>query len=98
MSSFETDIRIDRGIDDVFAYMSDPLNMPHWYSAVQTVRSLSEEERQVGSKYLMQRALPRGQATHELEIVTLDPPAQFTSRTTSGPTPLTYRWSFFSSR
>jgi uncharacterized protein YndB with AHSA1/START domain len=94
MSAFDTGVRIERAIDDVFAYVSDPLNMPRWYSAVEAVRSLSGADRPVGSRYLMERRLPGGAARNELEIVTRDPPAQFTIRTTSGPTPLTYRYRF----
>jgi uncharacterized protein YndB with AHSA1/START domain len=94
MSAFETGVRIARAIDDVFGYVSDPLNMPRWYSAVQAVRILSGSDRQVGSTYLMERQLPGGAARNELEIVKRDPPAQFTLRTTSGPTPLSYRYRF----
>jgi hypothetical protein len=83
-----------RTIDDVFAYVSDPLNMPRWYSAVRTVRSLSGAEPHVGSRYLMQRQLPRGAACNQLEIVTREPPTQLTIRTTSGRTPLIYRYRF----
>jgi uncharacterized protein YndB with AHSA1/START domain len=94
VSTFETGVSIERAIDDVFAYVSDPLNMSHWYSAVQTVRSLSGAQRQVGATYLMERRLPGGAAQNELEIVTSRPPTEFTIRTTSGPTPLIYRYVF----
>ena len=94
MSVFETAVGIRRPIDDVFAYVSDPLNMPSWYSAVQDVSSLSGAEPQAGATYVMHRHLPGGPARNELEIVTWDPPTQFALRTTSGPTPLTYRYRF----
>ena len=92
MSEFETAVSIHRAIDDVFAYISDPLNMPHWYSAVQTVDPLSGGEPRAGSTYLMRRQLPGGAARNELEIVTREAPTRFTIATTSGPTPLTYRY------
>jgi uncharacterized membrane protein len=92
MSDFETAVSIERAIDVVFAYLADPLNMPHWYSAVQSVHSLSGAEGQVGSTYVMQRQLPGGAARNELEIVIRDSPARFTIATTSGPTPLVYRY------
>jgi uncharacterized protein YndB with AHSA1/START domain len=37
--AFETEVRIDRPIEEVFAYVADPHNFPHWNSAVQAVRS-----------------------------------------------------------
>jgi uncharacterized protein YndB with AHSA1/START domain len=92
MSTFETTVSIGRAIDDVFAYVSDPLNMPQWYSAVEAVDSLSGGEPQVGSTYVVRRQLPGGAARNELEIVTREPPSRLTIRTTSGPTPLTYRY------
>ena len=42
----------------------------------------------------MQRELPTGAATNELEIVTLRPPEELAIRTTSGPTPFLYRYEF----
>ena len=94
MSTFDTGVRIERPIHDVFAYVSDPLNMSHWYSAVEAVRTLSEADGRVGATYLVERRLPGGPVQNELEIVSREPPAQFTMRTTSGPTPLTYRYTF----
>jgi uncharacterized membrane protein len=34
---FETSVRIERALDEVFDYVSDPRNFPHWNSAVQAV-------------------------------------------------------------
>jgi uncharacterized protein YndB with AHSA1/START domain len=86
---FETDVRIERPIEDVFAYVSDPANFPHWNSAVKAVR-----EREPGSSYVMERRLPSGRAVNELTIVALDRPTQFAIRTTSGPTPFSYFYRF----
>jgi uncharacterized protein YndB with AHSA1/START domain len=36
--TFETEVRIGRPIEEVYCYVSDPLNFPRWNSAVQTVR------------------------------------------------------------
>lgn len=87
MINLKTSVRIARPIDDVFAYVSDPRRFPEWNSAVRAVRGS-------GSTYVMERDLPTGPAVNELEIVTLDPPAEFAIRTTSGPTPFLYRYRF----
>ena len=42
----------------------------------------------------MERQLPSGRATNELEIVARDRPREFAIRTTSGPTPFLYRYRF----
>jgi hypothetical protein len=92
--NFETRVRIERPVNDVFDYVSAPLNFPSWNSAVQSVRETAPGREGVGATYLMERELPGGRAENELEIVDSDRPAAFTVRTTSGPTPFTYRYRF----
>jgi len=89
---FETEVRIQQPIEDVFAYLSDPANFPHWNSAVRAVRPASAASTQVGAVYSMERELPSGRAENELEIVALERPREFTIRTASGPTPFRYRY------
>jgi hypothetical protein len=48
----------------------------------------------VGSTYTMERTLPTGRAVNGLEIVAHEPHTAFAIRTTSGPTPLVYRFRF----
>ena len=94
MMTFQTAVHIRRPVEDVFDYVAEPLNFPQWNSAVQTVRPTSAHEREVGSSYVMERELPGGRAENRLEIVARDRPREFAMRTTSGPTPLLYRYSF----
>lgn len=91
MITFETEVRIERPIEEVYAYVSDPLNFPRWNSAVEAVR-----ENVRGKTYSMERRLPRGRAVNELEILALDRPRELAIRTTSGPTPFFYRYLFSS--
>lgn len=92
---FETDVRINRPIEEVFAYVSDPLNLPRWNSAVQAVHNTSGGEKgKVASTYSMERTLPTGRAVNELEVVEREPPRAFAIRTTRGPTPFLYRYRF----
>jgi uncharacterized protein YndB with AHSA1/START domain len=90
---FETAVRIERTVDEVFDYVSDPRNFPRWNSAVQAV-SVTSGEGDAGSTYLMERELPGGRAQNELEILDRDRPSEFAIRTTSGPTPFVYRYRF----
>jgi uncharacterized membrane protein len=90
---FETSVRIERAIDEVFDYVSDPRNFPRWNSAVQAV-SVTSGEDGPRSTYLMERELPGGPAENEVEILNRDRPTEFAVRTTSGPTPFVYRYRF----
>jgi uncharacterized protein YndB with AHSA1/START domain len=93
---FKTSVRIERPIEDVFAFVSDPLLFPRWNSAVQTVHGTSGEAGAAGSRYSMQRELPSGRVENELEVFAREHPTEFSIRTTSGPTPFSYRYQFAS--
>jgi uncharacterized protein YndB with AHSA1/START domain len=86
--AFETAVGIDRPVEEVFAYVADPRNLPAWNSAVQEVRPAG------GPAYTMRRQLPAGSATNRLEVVARTPPHEFAIRATAGPTPFLYRYGF----
>lgn len=88
MITFETAIRIEQPIDEVFAYVSDVGNLPGWNSAVESLRRTS------GTTFAMQRTLPTGTVANDLEVVEHERPRSFAIRTTSGPTPFHYRFRF----
>jgi len=92
--NFETSIRIERPIEAVFDYVSDPTTFPRWNSAVQSVRETSAGADGVGATYRMKRELPGGPAENDLEVVEVNRPTLFVIRTTSGPTPFLYRYAF----
>lgn len=93
MIKFDTRIRVERPIDEVFSYVSDVGNLPQWNSAVQSTRRTSRGDVDgIGATYSMLRTLPTGQARNDLEVVAHDRPSEFVIRTTSGPTPFVYRY------
>jgi carbon monoxide dehydrogenase subunit G len=94
--SFETSVRIERRIEDVFAFVSDPTQFPLWNSAVQAVHRTAGETGAPGSAYPMERELPTGQVENRLEVFGREHPSEFGIRTTSGPTPFFYRYRFTS--
>jgi hypothetical protein len=69
MIAFETSVAVHGPLEDVFAYVSDPRNVPDWNSAVQAMLPTAPGSSTVGSTYSMQRRLPSGPATNQLEIV-----------------------------
>jgi uncharacterized protein YndB with AHSA1/START domain len=96
MIAFQTSVRVKRPIEEVFAFVANPLLFPRWNSAVQAVHQTSEERGTVGSTYSMQRQLPTGQVENELEVVASEHLTEFGIRTRSGPTPFLYRYRFAS--
>jgi len=93
MIAFETSVRIDAPLEDVFAYVSDPCTVPSWNSAVEEVRP-GIGSGGVGSTYSMIRQLPTGRAANELEVVGRERPHEFSVRAGAGPTPFLYRYRF----
>jgi uncharacterized membrane protein len=94
VTSFETSVRVERPIDEVFAFVSDPTQFPLWNSAVQAVKATSGEPGEPGSTYSMERELPTGRAENELEVAARRYPSEFGIRTTRGPTPFVYTYRF----
>jgi uncharacterized protein YndB with AHSA1/START domain len=94
--AFETEVRINRRIEEVFSYVSDPLNFPRWNSAVRTVRQTPAGAEGVGSSYVMERELPTGRVINQLDVVANESPGEFAIRATAGPTPFLYRYRFSS--
>jgi hypothetical protein len=89
-----TSVRIGCPLDEVFAFVSEPLNFPRWNSAVRAVRKTRGRDGEMGSTYTMERELPRGSVQNELEVFARRLPIEFGIRTTSGPTPFSYRYRF----
>src|SRR5690606_5570755 len=81
LTKFETSVRIERPLEEVFAYLSDPLTFPRWNSAVLAVRRTQGRESEVGSTYSMERELPRGRVQNDLEIFARERPTEFGIRT-----------------
>jgi carbon monoxide dehydrogenase subunit G len=94
MITFQTSVRVERPIEEVFAFVSDPFQFPRWNSAVQTVERTSGETGRVGSMYSMQREISSGRVVNGLEVVSREQSTEFGIRTTSGPTPFSYRYRF----
>ena len=93
MMTFDTNVHIARTTDDVFDYVSEPLNFPRWNSAVRAVRRIPSGH---PDRYVMERDLPGGRAENEIEIVARERPSEFAVRTISGPTPFFYQYRFAS--
>ena len=93
MTRFETSVEIARDREEVFEYVADPACFADWNSAVESVGALPAPSPAAAARYLMRRRLPTGWATNEL-VIDAGPPDHLTIRTTCGPTPFVYRYTF----
>jgi uncharacterized protein YndB with AHSA1/START domain len=66
---FETSVRIERAVDEVFDYVSDPRNFPRWNSAVEAVSVTSGQGDPVPR--VPSRSAPSSQISPRHQIVTI---------------------------
>jgi uncharacterized membrane protein len=90
----ETEIVIDRSVDIVADYATDPTNAPEWYANIDSVDWQTEPPAQVGSRMTFVARFLGRKLEYTYEIVELVPHERLVMRTAQGPFPMetTYTW------
>ena len=81
----EQDIIIDRPLEEVFAYVGDQTNGPHWQSGLVEVRRTTEGPVGVGTKHTLVRKFMGRRLDADNEYVAYEPNKRIVFKTTSGP-------------
>jgi uncharacterized protein YndB with AHSA1/START domain len=89
--TFELDLRIANSPAAVFDFVADFATMPRWYSAVKRVDLISDTG-SIGTRYLVYRQLPGGDAENEVEITNYVDSREVTFTSRRGPTPFKYTY------
>jgi carbon monoxide dehydrogenase subunit G len=79
----DQELRIERPPASVFAYLSDPSNLPRWQRTVVSIETHGPAE--LGSKYTETRSAAGRRFRTTLEIAELEPDRVLTIRTVDGP-------------
>ena len=92
MATFEINLVINRPIEEVFAFISNPENQPRWRATTLEISRTSSEPLGIGS-------IVKGRFTFlgrpfegNLEIIALEPHRSYTARMVGGPFPLEARY------
>ena len=90
----ETDIVINRPVEEVAAYAADPSNAPEWYANIDSVDWKTPPPATVGSRMTFVARFLRRRLEYTYEIVDLIPGERLVMRTAQGPFPMetTYTW------
>jgi uncharacterized membrane protein len=90
----QTEIAIDRPVDEVAAYAADPSNAPEWYANIESVDWQTPQPARVGSKLTFVARFLGRRLEYIYELVELVPCERLVMRTAQGPFPMetTYTW------
>ncbi len=91
MMRFEHEETVERPPAEVFAYLSDPANLPTWQGSVVETRKESDGETAVGSRFTEVRSLLGRKIESQLEVTEYEPGKTFSLRVVSGPVRMTVR-------
>jgi uncharacterized protein YndB with AHSA1/START domain len=87
MMRAEESIIVERPIDHVFAYFTDPATIPEWQSSALEIRLEGEGPMRAGSRVVEKRKFLGRTMESTMEVVEHEPPRRFTIKVSSGPVP-----------
>jgi uncharacterized membrane protein len=88
MIQTQASIVIDRPVSEVFAYVGDQTNAPHWQSGLVEVTRLTDGPIGIGTRHSFVRTFMGRRMEARNEYTAYEPGQRITFRTTSGPVPL----------
>lgn len=89
MITFDLSTLVDRPMPDVFAFISNPLNLPKWQSMVASIEQVTPGAVGVGSKYKVAAEMMGRKLDGQMEITTFAPPDKFGFTNQAGPMQVT---------
>jgi len=94
MATLELSIVINRPVEEVFAFVSNPENNPMWSSVSKEVKITSAGPIGVGTTYRSVVAFLGRRMEGEVEFTEYEPNRSFAQKTRSGPVPVESRVTF----
>ena len=91
MVKLEHDVAVERPVAEVFAYLSDPANVPAWQSGVVEARKEFEGPSVAGSRWREVRKFLGRRLESTVEVTEHEPDRAFSLRVVSGPVPFEVR-------
>jgi uncharacterized protein YndB with AHSA1/START domain len=94
MATLETSIVINRPIEEVFAFVSNPENYPKWFSASREVQITSDGPTGVGTTFRTVVTFLGRRIEGEIEFTAYEPNRSYAEKVKSGPFPVENRVTF----
>jgi len=87
----EESVVVQRPIDEVFAYFTDPAMIPEWQASALEARLEGEGPMRAGSRVVETRKFLGRRMESRMEVLDYEPPRRFTVKVSSGPVPFQAR-------
>lgn len=88
----EDSVEIDRPVEEVFTYVTNPENFPQWASPVVEVREWSPGPVAVGDRFTLLLKFLGRRFESPCEVVSVEPGRRYAFRSTGGPIPFTFSY------
>lgn len=85
MINLEISTLVDRPVDEVFEFMSDPLNLPKWQGMVERIEQVVPGAAGLGAKFNVHAEVMGRAMVGLMEITALEPPTKFGFKNKAGP-------------
>jgi carbon monoxide dehydrogenase subunit G len=89
MISFEISTLVDCPLEEVFNFISNPLNLPKWQKMISSIDQVTPGTVTVGSKYKVTAEMMGQKIDGVMEVSTLEPPVRFGFTNQAGPMQVT---------
>jgi len=85
MINFELSTLVDRPIEEIFTFISNPLNTPKWQAMIASIEQVTPGPIGVGTQYNVHASLMGRAIDGLLEITSYEPPTKFGFTNKAGP-------------
>ncbi|GAB4484607.1 MAG: hypothetical protein Fur0016_23580 [Anaerolineales bacterium] len=85
MITIDLSTLVDRPVSDIFALLSNPLNLPKWQKMISRIEQVTPGEPTVGTKYKVAAEMMGRSLTGEMQITAFEPPHKVGFVNQSGP-------------
>jgi uncharacterized protein YndB with AHSA1/START domain len=92
--SFQFDVEIDRPVDEVFAYATNPAHLHEWQTNTAEVEQLTEGPFGLGTRLREVHLAGRRRMEQVVEVTAYEPPHRFDLDIAEGPLPVDARHHF----
>ncbi len=85
MITLDLSTLVDRPVQDIFDFLSNPLNLPRWQKMIASIEQITPGSPAVGAKYRVSAAVLGRKIDGQMQITTFEPPHRVGFVNQSGP-------------